>query len=205
MKLTRFDAARREFLHLLAAVPLAAGFSEAADSSATATIAAADEPGQRLVVRGVIYGADGRTAASAVRMSVYHTDTDGYYSRPTSDPRRARLRAALVTGPDGRYELRTILPGHYPGTTIERHIHVHLTPPGMPEHWVDSFLFQRDPHLKERDVIASVAAGAFGHVMKMEADPAGVLVGTRNFRLDPAVAERNRLMNGWYHDDDDHH
>jgi hypothetical protein len=38
MKLTTFDAARREFLHLIAAVPLAATCAEAADSNAMATL-----------------------------------------------------------------------------------------------------------------------------------------------------------------------
>jgi protocatechuate 3,4-dioxygenase, beta subunit len=197
--------ARRRFLRLIAAAPFGvAAFAEPLQPAAAAVIATAAEQGQPLVVRGVIYAADGRTPARGVRMSVYHTDSEGYYSRPRSDPRQARLRGALVTGADGLYELRTILPGHYPGTTIERHIHVHLAPPGLPEHWVDSFLFEGDPHLSERDAASSRAAGPFRHVMPAVRDAGGVLQATRDFRIDAGIAQRNQLVNGWYREDEEH-
>jgi len=133
MHLDTFLVARRRFLQLMAAAPFGVAVGELASAGSIAAIAGDGEPGQPLVVRGVIFAPDGRTPARGVRMSVYHTDTEGYYSRPVSNPRSARLRGTLLTGDDGRYELRTILPGHYPGTTIERHIHVHLTPPDLPQ------------------------------------------------------------------------
>jgi protocatechuate 3,4-dioxygenase beta subunit len=201
----RFDpplVPRRQFLQLLAVTPLAVRARDA--QPATATIATAAEPGERLVVRGVLYGPDGRTPARGVRMSVYHTDSEGYYSRPTSDPRRARLRGTLVTGADGRYELKTILPGHYPDATIERHIHVHLAPPDLPEHWVASFMFEGDPKLSARDVDASRSAGSFRYVIAATPGAGGVLQATRDFRIDAEIAQRNRLADGWYRDDDEH-
>jgi protocatechuate 3,4-dioxygenase beta subunit len=185
----------------MSAAPIGMLFDEASADAHIATITNGTEPGQPLVVRGIIYAADGRTPASGVRVNVYHTDTDGYYTRPVSDPRRARLRGTLVTGADGRYELQTILPGHYPNANIERHIHVHLTPAGLPEHWVESFFFEGDPKLTPAQIEASRAAGAFHNIMQTKRDTSGVLQARRDFRIDPAVAERNRLVDGWYRDD----
>lgn len=193
--------ARRAFLQLMAAAPIGMLLDDSRADTHIAAITTSAEPGQPLVVRGIVYAADGRTPASGVRVNVYHTDTDGYYTRPVSDPRRARLRGSLVTSADGRYELRTILPGHYPNANIERHIHVHLTPAGLPEHWVESFFFEGDPKLTPAQIEASRAAGAFHNIMQTKRDGSGVLQATRDFRIDLAVAERNRLVDGWYRDE----
>src|SRR5688572_33129812 len=122
------QATRRQFLNGLgaAAVLGSARRLDAAlpGSRSSVELVGADEPGERLVVSGTVFGADGRPARGA-RLAVYHTDSEGYYSRPVSDPRRARIRGSVLTDEAARYEIRSILPGHYPGTRIERHIHVH--------------------------------------------------------------------------------
>jgi protocatechuate 3,4-dioxygenase beta subunit len=150
-----------------------------------------DEPGEPLVVSGTIYQPDGRTPAPGVGLFGYHTDADGYYSRPQSDPRRARIRGRLTTDERGWYGIRTILPGHYPGRGNPRHIHVHVAAPGYPEHWIDSFLFAGDPYLTEP------SPAAFSHIMRMRRE-GGTWRGMRDIRLDRDVAERNRLVGGWY-------
>src|SRR3989442_1749229 len=45
------------------------------------TIAAPDEPGARMIIRGTIFKKDGRTPAPNVILYVYHTDNKGLYSR----------------------------------------------------------------------------------------------------------------------------
>jgi protocatechuate 3,4-dioxygenase beta subunit len=191
-------AGRRRFLRDLAiAVPLfPAARLEAA--SWEATLVGPQEPGQRLAVAGRVIRPDG-APASGVRLSVYHTDAEGYYARPVSDPRRARIRGSVVTGDDGRYAFHTIQPGRYPDFRAAAHIHVHVEGAGHPEHWIESFLFEGDPHLSPRE-LAGREAGSFSHVMALRRDAQGVLQARRDIRLDPALAERNRLVDGWYRD-----
>jgi protocatechuate 3,4-dioxygenase beta subunit len=190
---------RRLFLgELAAAVPLLPlARLRAAPPSAEASLVDAKEPGERLHVSGRIVAADG-TPASGIRLSVYHTDAEGYYTRPVSDPRRARIRGALVTGPDGRYALHTIRPGNYPDAQQAAHIHVHLAGGGLAEHWIPSFLFEGDRYQRAEEVAASREAGAYAHVMALRRDAQGVWQGQRHIRLDAALAERNRLADGWY-------
>jgi protocatechuate 3,4-dioxygenase, beta subunit len=195
---------RRAFIGTLPALAVALPELHAAAGMGSVTIASANEPGQRLIVTGTIVGTDGRMPLSSMRLSVYHTDNDGYYSRPVDDSRNARLRGSLVTDASGRYELRTIWPGHYPGGGNPRHIHVHLAGPDVPEHWIDSFLFEGDKYLRSVEAERSAAAGRqFAHVMAMTRSGDGVIRCTRDIRLDREVAERNRLVNGWYRNDEE--
>jgi protocatechuate 3,4-dioxygenase beta subunit len=195
------DISRRHFVASLPALAIALpdALSAAPDARSTLTIAGAAEPGQRLIVTGTIVGTDGRTPLPNMRLSVYHTDNDGYYSRPVDDSRNARLRGALVTDASGRYEIRTIWPGHYPGGGNPRHIHVHLAGTDVPEHWIDSFLFEGDKFLGAAEARRSGSVGTqFAYVMSMARGEDGVIRCTRDIRLDREVAERNRLVNGWY-------
>lgn len=157
------------------------------------------EPGTRLFMSGVIYGADGKPAPG-VKMFLYHTDAEGFYSRPVSDPRRARLRGTVWSDAQGRYAFDTIKPGHYAGTSQPPplHIHVHLEPPRLPDHWVDSFYFEGDKQLPPDDVARARGLERYANVVALKPGESGVLQGVRDFRIDPALAERNRLAEGWY-------
>ena len=129
------------------------GTAEApADLDAVVTIAGDDEPGERLVVSGVVYRPDGETPAEDVILYVYHTNADGLYETrgdETGNGRRhGHLRGWLRTDADGRYEIRTIRPGSYPGRDAAQHIHVTVQEPdGTPEYWLPSFKFADDPLL----------------------------------------------------------
>ncbi|MDQ6799421.1 MAG: hypothetical protein M3041_01130 [Acidobacteriota bacterium] len=90
-------------------------------------IAADTEPGQRMIVTGHVYGADGRPRAG-LQMYAYHTDAQGQYNRDAQGV--ARLHGKLVTANDGSYLIDTIKPGQYPGRAIPAHIHIHLREPG---------------------------------------------------------------------------
>ena len=157
------------------------------------------EPGARLSMSGTVYDADGKPAPG-VKVFLYHTDAEGYYSRPVSDPRRARLRGTVWSDAQGRYAFDTIKPGHYAGTSQPPplHIHVHLGPPQLPEHWVESFYFEGDSRLQPDDVARARGLERFSNVIALKPNASGVLQGVRDFRLDPALAVRNRLADGWY-------
>src|SRR5262245_25213602 len=101
--------------------------SGAAPDSSVLVLAEPSEPGTRLVVAGKLLRPDGRPAGSQ-RVGVYHTDAKGEYgihpTRRSYPPARdARLSGWLVTNPQGRFEVRTIRPGHYPGGGTPEHIH----------------------------------------------------------------------------------
>src|SRR4051794_23007527 len=56
-----------------------------------AQIASEKEPGERLIISGTIYRADGRTPAPDIVLFVYQTDTTGYYNKE-DDAFNPRLR-----------------------------------------------------------------------------------------------------------------
>jgi protocatechuate 3,4-dioxygenase beta subunit len=84
-------------------------------------IAPATEPGQRLMLTGKVFGADGRPRAGAV-MRAWHTDVHGLY-RPDRGDGPPRLQGTTRTAADGSYAIDTIKPGLYPGATRGAHMH----------------------------------------------------------------------------------
>jgi protocatechuate 3,4-dioxygenase beta subunit len=129
------------------------GTAEAPDSlDGRVTIAGQDEPGQRIRLHGVVYQPDGRTPAADVILYLYHTNAEGIYEKRGDETgnglRHGHLRGWLRTDRDGRYEIRTIRPGNYPGNNEAQHIHVTVQEPdATPEYWLPSFKFSDDPHL----------------------------------------------------------
>jgi len=109
------------------------------------------EPGDPIVVSGVIKNESGALIAGA-RVYAFHTDARGYYSPGGMDEANPRLFAYVVTGDDGRYEFRTIRPGHYPDTPdepVEQHIHFELSAPGYADRRA-RLGFADDPFWKEQ-------------------------------------------------------
>jgi protocatechuate 3,4-dioxygenase beta subunit len=157
------------------------------------------EPGEHLLMRGTVYDKEGRPVPN-VKIFLYQTDAAGYYSQPVSNPRQARLHGTVWSDAKGRYAFSTIRPAHYAGMNPPppMHIHVHLEPPGLPNHWVDSYYFAGDPHLRPADLARVRGLEQFSSIVDLAPDKSGMLQGVRDFRLDPALAERNQLVNGWY-------
>lgn len=85
------------------------GNSYLPDAPFTTELAAPDDPGERLLVSGTIYQADGVTPASGVLLEIWQTDAKGRYSRGSSHAFRAQFR----TDEAGRYQFTTIKPGHF--------------------------------------------------------------------------------------------
>jgi protocatechuate 3,4-dioxygenase beta subunit len=120
-----------------------------------ASVVPANEPGERLVLRGVVRDAKG-IPLPGVRLHVFQTDKDGHYT-PTKvmDEPHARLFAWLVTAADGRFELETIRPGGYPGTPerqglewrIPSHVHFELELAGF-ETRRFQLVFDDDPRMQ---------------------------------------------------------
>lgn len=115
-----------------------------------ARLTPAKEPGDSLVVSGVVRDADNKPIPNAL-VYVYQTDHRGYYSPTTATRDEApRLFGYLKTDAQGRYEFRTIRPGGYPDSQVPQHIHYEVTAPGKPK-LVTEFFFPDDPRMKPAD------------------------------------------------------
>lgn len=81
---------------------------------ATAILFPPDEPGERLLLHGTVYAADGRTPLPGVLLYAYNTNAAGLYPLRDSATGNARrhgyLRGWVVSGADGGYRFLTIHP-----------------------------------------------------------------------------------------------
>jgi protocatechuate 3,4-dioxygenase beta subunit len=164
------------------------GADEAPDSLGwTMQIAGPKEPGARLVITGTVYEPDGTTPAGNVLVYAYHTNHRGIYATRGDETGNGRrhgyLRGWLLTGADGRFEIRTIRPAPYPGRSDPAHIHLTVKAPGATERWVDSVMFEDDPLLTETHRGRLRNRGGPG-IVALEQGPDGVLRGRRDLVLD---------------------
>jgi protocatechuate 3,4-dioxygenase beta subunit len=81
-------------------------------------------PGTQLLLSGRVFDRQCRPLSGVV-LDFWQADASGRY-----DTAGYRLRGHQSTTADGRYTLRTVIPGEYPGRT--EHIHVKVGAPGKP-------------------------------------------------------------------------
>jgi len=84
------------------------------------SIAEPDEPGERTLIRGVVFGPDCATPLADAEIDVWHADATGTYHDAETD---YRLRGKVTTDSEGRYSFESIRPGNYD----MRPAHYHLT------------------------------------------------------------------------------
>jgi polyisoprenoid-binding protein YceI len=152
------------------------------------TMVTPEEPGQRLTLHGTVYAADSTTPLPGAKLYVFHTDASGRYSPSESgigDERNPRLHSRLVTDDRGRFEIRTILPGPYPGGKTQRHLHLIVTAPDGRDHNA-TFSFAGDPNLTADDYRRHGQDGTFSSIRPLERDADGTLRCVRNIRFPPA-------------------
>lgn len=155
-----------------------------ATMSSKITIAADDEPGERLVMSGTIFKSDGVTPAEGIVLFVYHTDATGYYNKD-DDAYDPRLRGWMRTGPDGKYEFRTIKPAPYPHRATPAHIHAQIYSDTIPEYAIDEYWFEGDPLINnEQKKLLLNGRGGFNSIVKLTRESNGHLTGVRNIKLD---------------------
>jgi catechol 1,2-dioxygenase len=108
-------------------------------------IAGANEPGERLRVRGPVYGPDCKTPLPKSLLDVWQADAKGNYH---GDDEAYRLRGQILTNARGEYEIDTIKPGSYGDSNGMRPAHIHMTisSPGH-EPLTTQLYFKGDPHL----------------------------------------------------------
>lgn len=107
--------------------------------------------GRKLVVKGTVFKADGKTPAPGIILYYWQTDHDGLYDAKTGMPQNAKrhghIRGWMKTAADGTYALYTSRPAAYPGTRNPEHIHVVVKEPDVNEYYIDELVFDDDPFL----------------------------------------------------------
>lgn len=149
--------------------------------SSSAVIGADDEPGERLIITGTVFKPDKKTPYEGLVLYLYQTDATGVYNRSDGSWKSPRLHGWVKTDVNGRYEIRAIKPGSYPGSRNPAHIHVVVKLPGERSRWIDEFLFEDDPYLTGIDSQKGADAGAFWRVMKISKARDNVLRCVRDF------------------------
>lgn len=151
-------------------------------------IAAAGEPGERMVVSGRVVDSDGKPRAGVI-VYAYHTDANGIYPRPAKSlgpaaDRHGRLRGWARTGEEGDYAFETIRPASYPDRRIPAHVHMHVIEPGCATYYIDEIQFTDDPLLTPRERGQhSDQRGGTGLATPVREDAKGPWRVTRDIRL----------------------
>jgi len=146
------------------------------------TIAAKEEPGERLIVAGRVLSPDGVTPLADASLYVYHTDVKGLYTPGANDNRNPRLRGYMRTDAQGRYEFSTIKPGSYPNSRVPAHIHYVVTAAGYNER-IFEIVFEGDPFLNDRVRQESANEWRGGALRRLEKDRQGVWRCTQDIKL----------------------
>jgi len=129
-------------------------------------IAANDEPGDPLIVAGQVFAPDGLVPAPGVTVYAYNTDAQGYYGENQKEY-PPRIYGWMKTDAEGRFELRTIRPGCYPGMQVPAHIHFVLWEGGYPLQWTEQLEFEGDRYIT-RDALAKDALrGDFNTIQRL--------------------------------------
>jgi protocatechuate 3,4-dioxygenase, beta subunit len=125
-----------------------------------------NEKGPKLVVRGVVFKADGQTPAPDIILYFYHTDQTGIYPRKGDEvgwaKRHGYIRSWIKTNEKGEYSFSTLRPAPYPGRNDPAHIHITLKEPDMNEYWIDEFVFADDPLLTQEQIARLENRGGSG-------------------------------------------
>lgn len=152
------------------------------DAPSKIVVAGKQEPGERLIVAGRVFGPDGVTPLAAASVYVYHTDVKGYYTPGVSDNRNPRLRGYMRTDAQGGYEFSTIKPGSYPNSRIPAHVHYVVTAAGYSGR-IFEIVFEGDPFLDDR--VRQEAANEWSgfSLRRLEKDAQGVLRCTQDIKL----------------------
>ena len=139
-----------------------------------AVLVRADEPGEPMIVTGVVYDSDGEKPLAGIKVHIYHTDARGYYSIDGKDESQHRLNATMVTNAEGKYEYRTIKPASYPSSRVPSHVHYVVSGERIAEQRFE-LQFQGDRHHPERALQDDAKRSKFSYIRPLVKDAEGVL------------------------------
>jgi protocatechuate 3,4-dioxygenase beta subunit len=146
-------------------------------------VTSAEEPGEPLQISGTILQPDGKPAEGVV-LFIYHTDATGYYNEK-DDASHPRLKGWMKTGPDGRYQFRTIRPAPYPHRTTPAHIHAHVYGPQYSERSIEDYWFEGDPFITDQELAKRKAQGDVPAIVSLQLNGDRIWQGIRDITLKP--------------------
>lgn len=149
--------------------PLQCNFVDMPENLGPVVIIAPDnEPGERMVISGHIYKADGKTPMDNVIMYFHHTDHTGIYSKKGDEKGirtfHGHLHGWCKTDANGYYEIRSVRPAQYPEHTMPAHIHAILKQPDGEMYWINDFVFAGDDLVTEKYLNSLNSPGGTGIV-----------------------------------------
>ncbi len=127
-----------------------------ADAPVRMQLAADEEPGDRITVRGRVLDVDGCTPLAGYVVDAWHADAAGAY-----DNEGFKLRGKMSTDASGAFAIDTVRPGRYPDRPFI-HIHFKIRRPDGGEVLTSQLYFDDDPQLPRdgvRGPVISLAAG----------------------------------------------
>ena len=133
------------------------------------TILVDDDPGPELTFRGTVRNLDGSVLDGA-ELDVWQGASNGLYNVQDADQSDTNLRGRFLTGPDGRYEFRTVRPVAYPvpedgpvgamlratGRHNWRPAHTHVVVSAAGHKTVITHLFDRESAYLDSDTVFGV-------------------------------------------------
>lgn len=137
-------------------------------------IASAAEPGERMVLEGVVTGPDCAPLAGA-SLDIWQADKDGTYYEP-DEGEPFRLRGTLETADDGTWRLETIRPGNYRlSANLWRPAHVHFTVAHPQFQSVTTQIyFEGDPYLQPNDGCGGCGSDDPARIVRLVAGMSGL-------------------------------
>ena len=129
------------------------------------------EPGERLRIRGTVFGPDCRTPLPRTLLDVWQADAEGRYH---DENESYRLRGQILTDERGRYQIDTIRPAGYGGRPA--HIHFTISAPGH-EPLTTQLYFRGDPVLDHDACGPACNSGDPHRIVALARQPSG-LAGT---------------------------
>ena len=143
--------------------------------SGTMTIAGKNEPGEKLIISGTIYKADGKSPYPNITLYAYHTDSKGYYSKNGTETGaqkwHGRLHGWCKTDSNGQYRIHTIRPARYPDNSMPAHIHAAIKKDNGKMYWITDYVFKDDNLVDEKYLSSLTNVGGTGIVdIKKEAE-----------------------------------
>ncbi len=109
----------------------------------------------KLKLLGTVFKPDGQTPAPDIILYIYHTNRAGIYETMGTETGWARqhgfIRGWVKTDAKGHYTFYTFRPAPYPNNQEPEHIHLTVKEPGTTAYYLDSFVFDDDPLLTDRE------------------------------------------------------